>query len=70
MKGRNVIFNLLKKKTGTFWPFLTKEKKKDPLITVLFQYSIFKVDWNKWIDEDEEEKKLDAPWDPDKMEGI
>ena len=33
-KGRNTIFNIAKKKTGTFWPRLLKDSKKDPTIKV------------------------------------
>ena len=34
--GRNVIFNLAKKKIGPFWPRLVKEEKRDPMIKVLY----------------------------------
>uniref|UniRef100_A0A061RCP2 Hsp20-like chaperone n=1 Tax=Tetraselmis sp. GSL018 TaxID=582737 RepID=A0A061RCP2_9CHLO len=34
-------------KEDNWWPFLTKEKTRDPHI---------KVDWNKWVDEDEEDE--------------
>eukprot|EP00826_Nyctotherus_ovalis_P054231 TRINITY_DN7090_c0_g2_i10.p1 TRINITY_DN7090_c0_g2~~TRINITY_DN7090_c0_g2_i10.p1 ORF type:complete len:206 (+),score=70.26 TRINITY_DN7090_c0_g2_i10:100-717(+) len=57
-KGRNTIFTLVKKNPGPFWPFLTKDSKKDPNI---------KADWSKWIDEDDEEKKPEGNWDPDNM---
>ena len=33
-KGRNIIFNIAKKKTGTFWSRLLKDTKKDPMIKV------------------------------------
>lgn len=60
-KGRNVIFNLIKKKPGPFWPRLTKDEKKEQTI---------KSDWSKWADEDEDEKKPGAEWDNEAMNGI
>ncbi len=33
-KGRYVIFNIVKKKTGTFWPRLLKDTKKEATIKV------------------------------------
>eukprot|EP00831_Metopus_contortus_P065713 TRINITY_DN5867_c0_g1_i4.p1 TRINITY_DN5867_c0_g1~~TRINITY_DN5867_c0_g1_i4.p1 ORF type:complete len:192 (-),score=54.54 TRINITY_DN5867_c0_g1_i4:51-626(-) len=60
-KGRSVIFNLVKKESGPFWPRLLKDEKKDQTI---------KADWDKWIDEDEEEKKVEGDWDPEKMNDI
>ena len=33
-KGRDVIFNVVKKKAGPFWPRLLKDEKKDPSIKV------------------------------------
>ena len=61
-KGRNTIFNIAKKAVGPFWPRLLKDAKKDPTI---------KADWDKWTDEDEEEKKpAGGEWDPNKMDGI
>ena len=30
----------------------------------------FQADWDKWIDEDEEEKKPAEAWNPDNMNGI
>jgi prostaglandin-E synthase len=57
-KGRNVIFNIMKKNVGPFWPRLIKDTKKEQTI---------KSDWDKWADEDEEEKKPGADWDPDQM---
>ena len=33
-KGRNTIFNLAKKNPGPFWPYITKDGKKDPNIKV------------------------------------
>lgn len=59
-KGRNVKFNIVKKKVGPFWPRLIKDEKKE---------STIKADWDKWIDEDEEEKKPEPGWDPDSMQG-
>ena len=31
-KGRNAIFNIVKKKSGAFWPRLLKDTKKDQSI--------------------------------------
>jgi hypothetical protein len=36
-KGRNTIFNIVKKKTGVFWPRLVKDTKKDSSIKVEFK---------------------------------
>jgi len=48
--GRNPIITLAKKDTDAeYWNRLTKEKVKNSRLT---------VDWNKWVDEDEE---ADAP---------
>ena len=69
-KGRFTIFNIAKKKTGTFWPRLLKDTKKDATIKVIMQIPVFQADWDKWIDEDEEEKKTGEEWNPDKMNGI
>ena len=51
-KGRNIIMNVAKKEgdDSDFWPRLTKEKMKHPHIH---------VDWDKWVDEDEEEEAKD-----------
>lgn len=48
-KGRNVIFSVEKKdkEADEWWPRLTKEKGKNPLIT---------IDWAKWKDQDEEDE--------------
>lgn len=56
-----MIFNIAKKKTGPFWPRLIKDDKKEHTIN---------SDWVKWMDEDDEEKKPGAEWDPDSMNGI
>ena len=56
-----MIFNIVKKKAGAFWPRLLKSDKKEPTV---------KADWDKWIDEDEEEKKPAPGWDPESMEGM
>ncbi len=37
--GRNVIFSIVKKKAGPFWPRLLKDDKKDPSIHVLLMAS-------------------------------
>ena len=48
--GRNPIITISKTdKDAEYWPRITKEKVKNARIT---------VDWNKWVDEDEE---ADAP---------
>ena len=55
---------ILKKKEESYWKRLTKEEKKFTNIT---------VDWNKYVDEDEEEeehdKGLGSDWNPDNMKG-
>ena len=51
-KGRNPIITLAKEdKDAEYWPRLTKEKVKNSRIT---------VDWNKWVDEDEEDAAVNA----------
>ena len=46
--GYHLLFVLEKSdKDAAFWPRLTKEKVKS-------QYIV--IDWNKWVDEDEEEE--------------
>lgn len=60
-KGRNTIFNIAKKESGPYWPRLLKDTKKDHMV---------KQDWDKWVDEDEADKKPEGQWDPDKMDGI
>ena len=52
-KGRTVIFSVEKKdkEAEEWWPRLTKEKGKNPLIT---------IDWAKWKDADEEEEGAPA----------
>jgi len=57
-KGRNVLLNISKKdkEQEEWWPRLTKEKVKNQQIT---------IDWNKWIDPDEEEEvESNAPKNP------
>ena len=51
LKGRNVIFRLVKQDDdrSEYWPRLTKDKIKNQKI---------QVDWSKWVDEDEVD---DAP---------
>merc|ERR1719218_549957 len=48
-KGRNVIMSISKKdkEQEEWWPRLTKEKGKNPLIT---------IDWAKWKDPDSEDE--------------
>ena len=57
IKGRNVIFVIGKKNKDEeeWWPRLTKDKVKNPLIT---------IDWAKWRDPDEEDEG------PDPMAGM
>ena len=52
-KGRNTIISVSKKdkEQEEWWPRLTKEKGKNPLIT---------IDWAKWKDPDEDEE-IDDP---------
>ena len=49
-------------KEEPFWTRLSKDDKKNNFI---------KVDWNKYVDEDEEEEEADkgvgADWDPSMM---
>ena len=60
-KGRNPIITLAKEdKEAEYWPRLTKEKVKNSRIT---------VDWNKWVDEDEEDEapEMGGDFDPSMM---
>jgi hypothetical protein len=60
-KGRNPIITLAKAETdGEYWPRLTKDKVKNSRIT---------VDWNKWVDEDEEDEApaMGGDFDPSMM---
>ena len=56
-KGRSVIFSVEKKdkEAEEWWPRLTKDKVKNPLIT---------IDWPKWKDVDEEEEEGAPQQDP------
>ncbi len=62
--GLHLQFILEKKEAGPYWKRLTKEEKKFQNIT---------FDWDKYVDEDEEEeegrKGLDG-FDPSQMRGI
>ena len=50
--ARRVLLAIAKKAEDTeYWPRLLKSKGKAPNV---------KVDWSKWVDEDEEEKKDDV----------
>ena len=64
-KGRNVIFVIGKKNKDEeeWWPRLTKDKVKNPLIT---------IDWAKWRDPDEEDEGPDpmAGMDMEGMQGM
>ena len=64
-KGRNVIFNLVKKeKDEEYWPRLSKDKTKNSRIT---------IDWAKWVDEDEEDEQPEGgmgDMDPSMMQGF
>ena len=60
-KGRNPIITLAKEdKEAEYWTRLTKEKVKNSRIT---------VDWNKWVDEDEEQEapEVGGDFDPSMM---
>ena len=60
-KGRNPIITLAKAdKEAEYWPRLTKEKVKNSRLT---------VDWNKWVDEDEEDAapEMGGDFDPSMM---
>jgi len=60
-KGRNPIITIAKKDTeAEYWPRITKEKVKNSRIT---------VDWNKWVDEDEEGEapEVGGDFDPSMM---
>ena len=60
-KGRNPIITLAKAdKDAEYWPRLTKDKVKNSRIT---------VDWNKWVDEDEENEapEMGGDFDPAMM---
>ena len=60
-KGRNPIITLAKEDTDAeYWPRLTKEKVKNARLT---------VDWNKWVDEDEESEapEVGGDFDPSAM---
>ena len=65
LRGRNVILNIVKKdQEDEYWPRITKEKIKHPHI---------KVDWDKWIEEDDENATPDnadlmGDWDPNNMQ--
>ena len=62
-KGRYLIMNISKKdkEAEEYWPRLTSEKIKNPHI---------KVDWSKWVDEEEEAPEPDegGQWDPSQMQ--
>ena len=60
-KGRNPIITLAKAdKEAEYWTRLTKDKVKNSRIT---------VDWNKWVDEDEEDEapEMGGDFDPSMM---
>ena len=63
-KGRNIIFNL-KKKEPESWTRITKEKTKNARIA---------IDWNKWVDSDDEEeegdKGMNKDFDPSSMQNF
>lgn len=50
--GRNILFNI-KKKEAAFWPRLTASKDK---------LSYVSIDWDKWVDEDEEDEAENFDW--------
>ena len=45
---RNIFLNIKKKEAGPYWGYINKDKKKYPFIH---------IDWNRYIDEDEEDEK-------------
>ena len=47
LDARNIFLNLKKKKVGDYWPRLTFDKIK---------YHWIEIDWNYFVDEDEEEE--------------
>ena len=56
-------FNLIKKEQGPYWPRLIKDEKK---------YNHIALDWNKYVDEDEEDEEAGKGlegWNPDMMKG-
>ena len=60
-KGRNPIITLAKAdQEAEYWTRLTKDKVKNSRIT---------VDWNKWVDEDEEDQapEMGGDFDPSMM---
>ena len=64
LKGRNILLNIVKKdQDDEYWPRLTKEKIK---------HTHIKVDWDKWIEEDDENgapnADLGGDFDPDNMQ--
>ena len=68
-KGRYLIMNIVKKDQDAdeYWPRLTKEKVKNPHL---------KVDWSKWVDEDDEGGDEDqlaggmGDFDPEQMKNF
>lgn len=52
--SRNILY-LVKKAESKWWSRLLKQEGKSPIF--------LKVDWDKWVDEDEEEDKSDAGFD-------
>jgi hypothetical protein len=61
-KGRNIIVNIVKKDAeAEYWSRLTKDKTKNLHI---------QADWNKWVDEDEEDtaKPMGEEWDGQNMQ--
>ena len=49
---RNIFLNLKKKKEGAYWPRLTSEKVK---------YHWIEIDWNYFVDDEEEEEEAKEP---------
>ena len=62
-KGRNIVMSISKKdkEAEEHWPRITKDKIKNPHIS---------IDWAKWVDQEDEGKKPAAggpggdDWDP------
>ena len=66
LKGRLILLNIIKKdQEAEYWPRLTKEKMKHPHI---------KIDWDKWIEEEDENAEPNADmmgdWDPSNMQNF
>lgn len=62
VRDRNIELVLKKNEDDeAFWPHLTKEKQK---------YHWLKVDFDKWVDEDEEDDEMGGGFNEDMMNGL